>query len=248
MAKGLVVVFLFVVSFFPSSIFASSSDCQTRWQQVMAHQPLPDKYRSLMNLCDQELETAMAKLIGTNITFTYQKARDFMFTVLDYDNGHTCSVYDSTCYQVRGMPDEKVLNCEHTWPQSLGAVGLAKVDLHHLFPVSSESNTRRSNNPFCEVDKVTWQSDESKLGAYGEVVCFEPPMRHRGDVARAMFYFAVRYHKAIDPMQEKFLRQWNIEDPVTSEEEGRNDHINQFQKNRNPFIDYPSFAELITDF
>jgi endonuclease I len=43
----------------------------------------------------------------------------------------------------------------------------------------------------------------------------------------------------------KLLRKWNAEDPVSSEEMNRNEIAFQKQGNRNPFIDYPTFADRI---
>lgn len=41
------------------------------------------------------------------------------------------------------------------------------------------------------------------------------------------------------------LIQWHRQDPVSSKEIDRADAVNDFQKNRNPFIDYPCLAEYI---
>ncbi|MCK9537347.1 MAG: endonuclease, partial [Bacilli bacterium] len=41
------------------------------------------------------------------------------------------------------------------------------------------------------------------------------------------------------------LLRWNKEDPVDNFERNRNEVIYGYQNNRNPFIDYPHFADLI---
>ena len=66
------------------------------------------------------------------------------------------------------------MNTEHTWPQSKGATGAAKSDLHHLFPTDSKANSIRGNHPFGIVTgAVSWsdprrcevrQGLERKLG------------------------------------------------------------------------------------
>ena len=81
-------------------------------------------------------------------------------------------------------------------------------------------------------------------GEYG----FEPPVEHKGNVARALFYFAVRYDMRIAAHEEFFLRQWNVIDPVDDEEIARNNEIERLQGNRNPFIDDAALVELIEDF
>ena len=113
-------------------------------------------------------------------------------------------------------------------------------------------NSIRGNFKFGEVDipKVALKCPISKLGqvshASGEF--FEPPSRHKGNVARALLYFSVRYKIHIDPVEEKFLKKWNVEDPVDAFEKQRNDRIQQIQGNRNPFVDHPELADAISDF
>ena len=41
------------------------------------------------------------------------------------------------------------------------------------------------------------------------------------------------------------LFKWNREDPVDQWEIERNNRIEKYQGNRNPFIDHPEFAEKI---
>ena len=52
---------------------------------------------------------------------------------------------------------EQDINCEHTWPQSLGSGSEPmKSDMHHLFPTKSNVNSSRGNDPFAEsVDNLT---------------------------------------------------------------------------------------------
>ena len=101
---------------------------------------------------------------------------------------------------------------------------------------------------------------------------FLPPIEDRGDIARALFYMETRYYEYVseyDPKLElvdeitsathkatsskpgkmgwrKVLLQWHHEDPVDEYEIHRNNLIyNNFQGNRNPFIDHPEYADLI---
>jgi len=152
------------------------------------------------------------------------------------------------------IPDPRVLNTEHTWPQSKFSRSfpkdLQKGDLHILFPVDSATNSTRSNYPFGEVSAVTHQPCENARkghSATGRTV-FEPADEHKGNVARAMFYFSMRYKMSIDAEQEEVLRKWNRQDPVDQAERDRNEEIFKIQKNRNPFIDHPELASIIQDF
>lgn len=136
------------------------------------------------------------------------------------------------------------MNIEHTWPQSLGAKGWAKVDLHHIFPADSKANGIRGNLPFGNVTNPTW----SEGGSSCDGVHFQVRKEQRGDTARAMLYFAVMYNQHIPADEEKVLRAWNKEDPVSPSEKRRNEYINKLQHNRNPFVDRPDFVDLIDDF
>ena len=82
----------------------------------------------------------------------------------------------------------------------------------------------------------------------------------KGDVARMLFYMAVRYESGPNlelnnsvnngtaPYMGKLsvLLQWNKQDPPDAFEKRRNDVIyNSYQHNRNPFIDHSNWADLI---
>lgn len=152
------------------------------------------------------------------------------------------------------IPDDKVINTEHTWPQSrFGGSNrdMQKSDLHHLFPTDSQLNGIRGNHPFGEVQKTSQSlkctCSRAGYNTDGDYV-FEPPQEHRGNVARALFYFAVRYGMSIDPTQEEILRKWNQQDPIDDAERERNEEIAKVQGNRNPFIDEPDLADRIENF
>ena len=77
---------------------------------------------------------------------------------------------------------------------------------------------------------------------------FEVRPKFRGDIARAHFYFAVRYNQPIPQDEENILRAWHHEDPVDARERKRNNEIEKVQLNRNCFVDRPDFVDLIADF
>lgn len=173
------------------------------------------------------------------------------------DRERTSSEFSSNPPDFKKIPDNTVLNTEHTWPQSRfsGRFGkdLQKSDMHHLYPTDSELNAIRGNHPFGEVTKdlkTLKCNGVSRYGypAGGRQEVFEPPRGHRGNVARALFYFSTRYDLPISPLEETTLRKWNKEDPVDEDEVRRNGEIFKSQGNRNPFVDYPELADLIADF
>ena len=153
------------------------------------------------------------------------------------------------------IPDPKIMNTEHSWPQSKFSNrysrDLQKSDLLILYPVNSRVNSARSNHPFAEVpnSKLTICS-ASKMGPIDDtgIKYFEPADAIKGDIARSLFYFSIRYEKAIDSVQEYFLRKWHQEDPVDEFEMDRNKTIYDYQGIRNPFIDHPSLVQQVTDF
>lgn len=152
------------------------------------------------------------------------------------------------------IPDHNVINVEHTWPQSRFSKkfpsSLQKSDLHILYPVSRDANSLRSNHPFGDLKSVFSQA--CPLSALGMTLnkrrAFEPPKIHRGNTARALFYFSIRYQLPIDPAQESILRQWHINDPVDADEKDRVNLIFAAQRNRNPFVDHPELVDEILDF
>jgi deoxyribonuclease-1 len=146
------------------------------------------------------------------------------------------------------------INVEHTWPQSKFAGNervAMKSDMHHLYPTDSQMNSTRSSLKFGDVvrpkERLKCPVSEMGYNTNGELR-FEPPTTHRGNVARALFYFSVRYNLKIDTDEEQVLRQWHREDPVDAEDLRRNETIAKYQGNRNPFIDHPEAVDQVEDF
>lgn len=172
-------------------------------------------------------------------------------------------VEDVYCHQTfrnvgpNRMPEHTNVNIEHTWPQSRFSRAESKrnqkSDLHHLYPTQSQTNNKRASFYFSEVEEgrsATYDCEDSMLGSNPEngKTAFEPPDDHKGNVARALFYFSIRYDIEIPDYEEIFLLMWNEMDPVDENELKRNDIIEQEQGNRNPFIDDPGLADTVTNF
>lgn len=158
-------------------------------------------------------------------------------------------------------------NREHLWAQSwTNNDSDEKTDLHHVYPTDGYVNNRRSNYAFGEVNNASWTSQNgSKLGnntvsGYSGTV-FEPIDEYKGDIARALMYVCVRYYQednswGTSDMTNKslikdwamtMLLRWHEEDPVDDKEINRNNAVYNIQHNRNPFVDYPEFANKIWD-
>ncbi len=168
-------------------------------------------------------------------------------------------------------------NREHSFPKSWfgGEVMPMFTDLHHLYPVDGNINTRRSNNPYGETNGEDWKSTNnfSKLGACtypgytGKV--FEPADEYKGDFARTYFYMITCYEEKLhdwytnnstteiinvidgstypgfQTWQLEMLMKWAKNDPVSEKETNRNNAVYAIQGNRNPFIDYPGLEEYV---
>jgi endonuclease I len=148
-----------------------------------------------------------------------------------------------------------IINTEHTWPQSrfTGRFPreMQKSDIHHLFPTDSEMNGRRGSLRFGriveEVEKMKCPQNKLGRNAEGDFV-FEVPDSQKGNTARAIFYFATRYQMKVSPPEEETLRKWHKIDPVDEAEIKRNDEVEEFQGNRNPYIDIPDLINNINSF
>lgn len=148
-------------------------------------------------------------------------------------------------------------NLGGTWPNGPNGKELPEYnDMHHLFPADQiNGNGKRSNFPFGNVVNATFTSPTGmgKLGtnASGQTV-WEPKSDHKGDLARALMYMSVCYN-GIAGRNWKFpasqspavIMQWHLEDTVSNFEIARHEYIASQQKNRNPFIDNPSWYNKI---
>lgn len=153
-------------------------------------------------------------------------------------------------------------NREHVFAKSHGNFGTTAgpgTDIHHLRPTDVSVNGARGNLDF-DIGG-TYNSEATECKADND--SWEPRDSVKGDVARMIFYMAVRYegedgeldlelndltNNTIAPYMGKLstLLQWNAEDPVDDFERNRNDVIySEFQHNRNPFIDHSEWANLI---
>lgn len=136
----------------------------------------------------------------------------------------------------------------------------AGTDIHHLRPTDMSVNSTRNNLDFDNGGKEHTEA----LGNYYDSDSWEPRDEVKGDVARMLFYMAVRYEGDVSdepdlelnnvvnngsaPYHGKLsvLLQWHQQDPVDASERRRNEIIySDYQHNRNPFIDHPEWVSAI---
>ena len=201
-------------------------------------------YDSLNGLHDEELILKLRTAIQNQKVLDYGEARRFIMLNVENFDSHIECLYTGRVISATSMPNSTNMNIEHSWPQSKGATGPAKSDMHHLFPTDSVANSTRSSLPFGIVENPKWAEGGSKCDGKR----FDVRPQSRGNIARAIFYFSTRYAKRIAPSEEEVLRKWHQEDPVDAHEKSRNERVEAIQGNRNPFIDKPEFVNNISDF
>ncbi len=196
----------------------------------------------------------------TNV-LTYKEARNIMFGELDNVNDSIYGVYTHDAIYLnhnsndpKGDAYAKGFNTEHTFPQSLGATGNAKSDLHHLFPTRVDVNGDRGHLPFAEIvdtktDNWYYLGSEihsipnNNIDEYSELdlnKTFEPREAHKGNVARAIMYFYTMYkdqsNSSFFEGMKPTLCAWHYEDVVDQAEWDRTLGIKDAQGNANPFV------------
>ena len=204
------------------------------------------------------------------ITASYGGARDNMFRQIYNENDTITCVYtgmkrylppNSTSPRTIMLDNNSSvsINTEHTYPQSKVLNSAGRADLHHIFPTRAQANSDRGSYPFDNipnnrVDKwylgANVQSNQpptAMVPLYSRAenaTRFEPRDEHKGNVARAMFYFYTMYRSDADGddpnyfnLQKSVLCQWHLDDPVDSLEWIRTSRIALVQSNRvNPFV------------
>lgn len=244
-------------------------------------------YKSLQNgLTGEALKNALNDLISNHITFPYTSNTTDTWDILrDVDEdpnnpNNIIGIYSGLslpkgCQDTVTPPDYcngVEWNREHVWSKSRGDFGEeppAGTDIHHLFAEERTMNSTKNNRFFtdCNTDDEVDIVDRG----YGNYTCnewhFEPRDDVKGDVARIIFYMAVRYEGENGELDLEIfndgsyetdkgsklpyygdlevLLAWHLADPVSEQEVKRNEKVYGYQKNRNPFIDYPEFVELV---
>lgn len=220
-----------------------------------------DYYDNVINLNGNQLYTALRTLISTNTNSNYTDAKEQFFGYFDNNNGLVRCVYTGQDWSVPvgGMPNQNLFNCEHTYAQSWFTPtqsSIKKADIHHLFPTNAQVNSSRGNLPFDNLQSyqgattyVSYNGYHSYRGYNAQnIQVFEPAGQHKGNLARSLLYFNVRYNDTLTQAGVNMipiLLQWHILDPVDNAEINRNQDIYEYQNNRNPFVDHPEFVQRI---
>lgn len=223
-------------------------------------------YDDVEGLTGDELKAGLHNIIKDHVEFSYNDLRDFILKNTDEDPENSNNVI--LLYSGRSQDkntfggDPNDWNREHVWAKSHGDFGNnppAGTDAHHIRPTDVSVNSSRGNLDFDIGGSPVYEAP----GCYKDGDSFEPRDEVKGDVARMIFYMAVRYEggsgepdlEVVDavntspnPEHGKLsqLLLWNTQDPPDDFEMNRNDVIYyQYQQNRNPFIDHPEYVDQI---
>ncbi len=249
-------------------------------------------YDSANGLTGDALADAVHTIIKDHTRFPYTSSSTDTWDIIalaDEDPNNANNVITIYKNQPKPKNDHNAgsgWNREHTWPKSLGfpddsECNYPYTDTHHLMAADWDYNSARSNKPYdnCDVGCTEYpalnaSSSNWTDGSFTSGV-WEPYDDVKGDLARAMFYMAVRYNggtHGITGCAEPDLRltdnmslvqntsgnaavgymgrlstllAWAAADPVDGYEMAHNDIVFSFQGNRNPFIDHPEWIQLI---
>lgn len=153
-------------------------------------------------------------------------------------------------------------NREHTYPRSRG--GFNSIDLDdiadgkNVFWNTTADSLRHGNSDAHALRAADGPENSSRGNQhYGQ---YNGPSgtlgKFKGDVARSVFYMAIRYNNLaivngfpVSTVGElgdlATLLDWHRNDPPDDFEMNRNNIVYTWQFNRNPFIDYPDLVEYI---
>ena len=109
-------------------------------------------------LCMEELINYINEHYKTPSVLSYSNARDILYSEIDNNNGYVYCVYTNYSVELDQNVDPSThlydngMNCEHLWPQSLGAENSPmKSDMHHLRACKENVNTSRGNKPYADI-------------------------------------------------------------------------------------------------
>ncbi|WP_078431454.1 endonuclease [Metabacillus halosaccharovorans] len=226
---------------------------------------LSDYYENALGKTGTSLKTALHNIIDDHTEISYSNVWEALRnTDEDPANQNNVILLYTGRSQSKTSNGSSIdsWNREHVWAKSHGDFGTsmgAGTDLHHLRPTDVSVNSSRSNKDFDNGGTAQKEAPDT----YADSDSWEPRDEVKGDVARMIFYMAVRYegdngeldlevtekvNNGSAPLHGKLstLLQWHQQDPVDDFEQNRNEVIYQdYQHNRNPFIDHPEWVEAI---
>ena len=222
-------------------------------------------YANAVGKSGSALRSSLHTIIKTQTVLTYDQVWDALKDT-DQDPNNTSNVIE--VYSGRSIAKSDngggvdQWNREHVWAKSHGDFGTANgpgTDVHHLRPEDVTVNSDRGNLDFDNGGSAVNQCSD----CWRDGDSFEPRDSVKGDVARMIFYMAIRYEgddawPDLEPNDSvgngsapyigkiSVLKAWSAGDPPDTFEKRRNQVIyDTWQHNRNPFIDHPEWVGSI---
>lgn len=226
-------------------------------------------YDSLDGLAGDGLRQALQNIIADQAVVRGQTYNDVIDIVKEADQNPENSNQVWLVYLEQGRPKldfqtsgniTGVWNREHTFPRSRG--GFDSIDADTLadgkaiFWTTNADSLRHANSDAHAIRAVDALENINRGNQfYGEYN--GPPGTlggFKGDVARGIFYLAIRYNglEVVNGFPEGLTGQfgdlatlldWHRNDPPDDFEMNRNNVVYTWQFNRNPFIDMPDLVE-----
>ena len=228
-------------------------------------------YNSLDGLADKALRQAIQDIIAEEGVVRAQTYTDIIEILKEADQNPEHSNEVWLVYLEKGRPKLDFQNAsynfekwnrEHTYPRSRAKY--FSIDLDEIFDGkdifwNTNADSLRHGNSDAHALRVADARENSRRSNlhYGQ---YNGPAetlgKFKGDVARGIFYMAVRYNRleVVNGFPEgkrgelgdlATLLEWHRNDPPDDFEMNRNNVIYTWQINRNPFIDQPDLIEYI---
>jgi endonuclease I len=227
--------------------------------------PTDTYYASALGKSGPALRSSLHSIIRNQTVLTYDQVWDALKdTDQDPANGNNViEIYSGRSIAKSdngGGVDQ--WNREHVWAKSHGDFGTANgpgTDVQHLRPEDVTVNSDRGNLDFDNGGSAVNQCSD----CWRDGDSFEPRDAVKGDVARMVFYMAIRYEgddgwPDLEPNNSvangtapaigklTVLKAWSAGDPPDAFEKRRNQVIyDTWQHNRNPFVDHPEWVSSI---
>ena len=222
-------------------------------------------YANAVGKTGTALRTSLHSIIRSQTVLTYDQVWNALKDT-DQDPNNTNNVIE--IYSGRSIAKSDngggvdQWNREHVWAKSHGDFGTVNgpgTDVHHLRPEDVTVNSTRGNLDFDNGGSAVSQCGD----CFSDSDSFEPRDAVKGDVARMIFYMAVRYEgddgwPDLEPNNSvgngtapyigrlSVLKAWSAGDPPDAFEKRRNQVIyDTWQHNRNPFVDHPEWVGAI---
>ncbi|MBK9581218.1 MAG: endonuclease [Saprospiraceae bacterium] len=231
----------------------------------------PTYYQSLNGKIGTSLKPALQAIIADPAVVRAQTYNDVINILMEADQNPENSNQVWLVYSEKGRAkldlqtssnNVNVWNREHTWPRSRGGFDSIEADETYdgknIFWVTGPDSLRHANSDAHAIRPEDGPENSIRGNQfYGQ---YSGPAGtlggFKGDVARSIFYLAIRYNGLEvvsgypDGMIGKFgdldtLLTWHRNDPPDDFEMNRNNVVQTWQFNRNPFIDMPEMIEYI---